>query len=196
MGMPVNLVADSGVEQEHIVAVCASAYQLSEAIGLPTDPELRVQRIGDRVLRMNSRGQIDESVINDLAPLRNGGLTFVVVSKDLGVPDSYPRQLNFLFGVSNKNTGNVILSTHRMQTVEDVQALALHESGHSVGLVSETARNYDRLSSFAGHCVNDCVMVPGNSYADMVKMRSRIEQPHPFCGDCTGFLSRMRIVGQ
>lgn len=189
--MHVGVIAGRGVEAGFLEATAESAVRLSDALGFDELPEFSLQEIDDEQLTTNRRGQVDCTVIDNLPAFVNGGLTVVVTSRDLGVGDDYPRPLNFLYGISHKGRGNLLMSTHRMRTTGDFAALTLHESGHSFGLVEAGQPNYDRISSFAGHCVNPCVMQPGNDYADLQKMVRQNQSRDPFCGDCSGFLGRV-----
>lgn len=192
MGMPVTIVADRRLDEDLFVGAVSFAWQLSDAYGIGYDPQLSIQRISEGDLRHNRLGQVDCTVIDDLPRFANKGITAVVVAKDLGVPDNYRRPLNFLYGVSNFRSGNFIMSTHRLKLPEDAGAIALHEAGHSLGLVPETAPNYDRLSSFPGHCQNVCIMRPGSGYSDDEKMVKHIDSHDPFCVDCIALLRGMR----
>lgn len=193
MALHVNLIAERGVEREFIDAAAASALQLADAMGMSQEPQYDLHTIEESVLAVNRKGQVDAAVLDTITPFTLGGLSMLIVSRDLGVGDTYPRPLNFVYGVSTMAKGNLVVSTHRMQSVGMFQTLTLHEAGHAVGLVTDTAPNYDRVSSFAGHCVKRCIMRPGNNISDMQKLTRDAHVHGPFCGDCSGYLrSRVR----
>lgn len=179
-----EIFAEPAVAQEHLIAAASSIVRLADSMGFRGDPDVSLQTLADDVLTLNRRGQVDRTVI-DTMPY-DDKLRLIVTARDLGVGDAETARLSFVFGTSR--LGRVIMSTQRLQTTDDFGALTLHEAGHAEGLVQASQRNYDRLSSFSGHCVNRCVMLPGNSYTDMRSMVKRYQSDDPFCGDCSDFL--------
>lgn len=179
-----DLLAEAAVASDYLEAAAGSVIRLADSMGVQTEPDITLKVIPDDVLSLNSRGQVDRTVI-DAVPY-DDSLRVLVTARDLGVGDAEPSRLNYVFGTSR--LGRVIMSTLRMRTSDDFGALALHEAGHAEGLVQPTARNYDHISSSGGHCVNQCLMLSGNSYADVQPMVSRYRSNDPFCGDCSSFL--------
>lgn len=179
-----EIIAEAAVAPEYLEAAAGSIVRLADSMGVQTDPDITLRTIPDEVLTLNSRGQVDRTII-DAVPY-DDSLKVLVTARDLGVGDSETSRLNYVFGTSR--LGRLIMSTLRVQTSDDFGSLVLHEAGHAEGLVQPTARNYDRVSGFGGHCVNLCLMLPGNSYADMQSMVSRYRSNDPFCGDCSSFL--------
>ena len=180
-----EILAEAAVAPEYLEAAAGSIVQLADGMGIQTDPDITLKTIPDELLTLNRRGQVDRTVIDALPS--DERLRLLITARDLGAGDAESSRLNYLFGTSR--LGRVIMSTLRVRSVDDFGALVLHESGHAEGLVQPSARNYDRISKFGGHCVNRCLMQPGNSYADMQSMVTRYRSSDPFCGDCSGFLS-------
>lgn len=179
-----EILAEPAVTQEHLIAATISIVRLADSMGFRGDPDVSFKTIQNNVLTLNRNGQIDRTVI-DAMPYEDK-LRLIVTARDLGVGDAERARLNFVFGTSR--LGRVIMSTQRLQTSDDFGALTLHEAGHAEGLVQTSQSNYDRLSSFGGHCVNQCLMLPGNSYTDMQSMVRRYHSHNPFCDDCSDFL--------
>ena len=179
-----EILAEAVVASEHLEAAAGSIMQLADSMGIQADPDITLSTIPDDLLALNSRGQVDRTVI-DAIPY-DDSLRVLVTARDLGAGDSESSPLNYVFGTSR--LGRVVVSTLRVRTSDDFGSLVLHEAGHAEGLVQLSARNYNRFSGFGGHCVNQCLMLPGNSYADMQSMVTRYRSSAPFCGDCSDFL--------
>ncbi|QQS20027.1 hypothetical protein IPL85_01020 [Candidatus Saccharibacteria bacterium] len=139
-------------------------------------------------------GQVDAPGILDALPAWNGmGLTVVATGRDLGHPG-----MNYLFGQSSFARGKAIFSTCRLaDNPAAISGLVTHELGHSFGLVRRDANNYARLSSFAGHCANPCIMRPANNKQEMlagIAMMLLKPETSGFCGDCVTVLGNVHVA--
>lgn len=146
--------------------------------------------IGDSVLRTLVNGQVATDVLSDIVPWSNGGPNLILTARDIG-----HRSVNYLFGISQFGTGNALISSHRLED-EEVYALTTHELGHAFSLVREDASQYDKVSVFAGHCINTCVMKPVNSKEDMRLAFSTIAHNPAcggFCDNCRSDLRKLTI---
>jgi predicted Zn-dependent protease len=138
--------------------------------------------------------QVDGDGLLDSFPnWPDNSLFIIATAQDLG-----HRETNFLFGLSKYALGKAIFSTHRLgDSPLAITGLVAHELGHSFGLVGEHKANYDRLSRFAGHCINTCLMQPVNTKQEMIKAAGSIaERPETsgFCDDCAADLRRVHFA--
>lgn len=131
-------------------------------------------------------GQVDSAFIEKIRA--DSGVNLLILAKrDLGAAG-----LNFCFGRSRFNGGASIVSSSRV-TPTTLVGLAVHEIGHSVGLVPDDSPRLDRITSFEGHCINDCVMMPVNNIREMDEATQKIirsPQLAGFCVDCALHIDR------
>lgn len=144
-----------------------------------------VSRFNARPLEINipmlASGQYDSAWIERVKTEDDTNF-LVITARDLGATG-----LNFCFGRSGFNQRTAIASSRRVEPSTFV-GLVLHESGHSVGLVEPHSDRHDNLTSFIGHCANDCAMQPVNNIDEMNSVIQKVlaRPVHSgFCTDCT-----------
>lgn len=189
--MNARVLYETGVTQGELTAVeyglRAVGLQIPQLGGLSVSSS----RIQYETLSVLPSGQVDASVIDSLPSWTGQTANVVLTSRDLG-----HEGLNFIFGMSKYGQGNAILSSARLAQ-EELLALAVHELGHAFFLVTETSRQYDRVSAFAGHCTNPCVMQPVNNIDDMQLAYEKVlaaPAAAGFCDDCRSDLSRLHFA--
>jgi predicted Zn-dependent protease len=164
--------------------------QLPRLGGLQVEPE----PINEDELAMLNPTQVDgDALLNSVPNWPETGVLAVAIAQDLG-----HKQTNFLFGLSKFEAGKAIFSTFRLEDSPVALAgLVAHELGHVFGLVGQHKPNYDRISQFAGHCVNPCLMQPVNTKEEMIVAANMVaDRPAQsgFCDDCTGHLRQVHIA--
>lgn len=179
--MYANVFYENGVGSDYLEAT-KLAY---EALGSVKD---EVSKITFKPLEVElpllRTGQVDSAFINQMS-VEQGVSALIVTRRDLGAIG-----LNYCFGRSVFDGRSAILSAHRVESAT-MFGLALHELGHSEGLVSECEPQYDQRSRFAGHCMNLCVMRPVNTIDEMdATIDTFMRQPHTagFCMQCADAL--------
>lgn len=180
--MKANIFYEPGISDSHIDAAKMSYEVLAHV--QEKAPSVAVKKL-DIELPTLPTGQIDSSFI-DRVSVEDGSSAMFVMSRDLGA-----RGLNFCFGRSAYNQHASIVSGARVEPTT-MFGLGLHELGHSEGVVAESAPNYDRVTSFGGHCINLCVMQPVNNIDEMnATIEKFMNHPHSagFCIYCARDLS-------
>jgi predicted Zn-dependent protease len=75
---------------------------------------------------------------------------------------------------------------------EMFKTIVMHEIGHTLGLLPESAPNYTRSKSpiFHGHCRHGYCIMSQNTRAANEKQRteSRLSRQNPICDDCLNYL--------
>ena len=169
-----------------VAGVHAIGQQLYGVQGL--EPVLQQTNL-DEALPSLPTGQVDASaILSEFPAFATGELLVFATQRDLG-----HRSVNFLFGLST--VGKAIFSSHRVEGVA-LTGLVTHEIGHAFGLVNPEASNYNARSRFIGHCMNECVMTPVNTHAEMVQASQMIrERPRTsgFCDPCADTLRHTTI---
>lgn len=159
------------------------AFEAIESVRSVT-PRFSIKPLGIQ-LPLLPTGQVDSAFINLVKP-EDEVTALIITQRDLG-----GMGLNFCFGRALFNGRAAIVSTNRVGAAT-LFGLTLHELGHSAGLVAECSTQYDRVSSFAEHCANTCVMEPVNTLNAMDKavdkyMDSKLT--FGFCDPCVSDLT-------
>lgn len=166
---------EEGVSPEYIEAA-ELAY---EVLGNATNQAVCFNaRPLEMELPLLSSGQVDSAWIEQVQVAPNTSL-MVITARDLGAFG-----LNFCYGRSAFNQGASIASTNRVLDTTFV-GLALHENGHSLGLVDLNTERHDNTSDFVGHCANDCVMQPVNNIQEMDEVVQKVLAHSHTAGFCT-----------
>lgn len=178
-------------DQEALVAgIVTIGEQLEGVGGLSVD----VGYLDDDRLDTLPTGQVDsEAALDALPAWYNRSLVVIATGLDLG-----RRGRDYLFGLSSIGRGKIIFSTHRLGgNTLAIMGVEVHELGHAFGLVDEREQRYDRMSRFAGHCANDCIMRPANNLQEMREGTDRIRRLHNtsgFCDGCADHLHRVHFA--
>ena len=179
--MNANVYYEHGVSDSHVDAAVLATQTMGNLVNRSTAINVRCL---DIELPELQTGQVDSTFIDKVHVDESTSALFVM-SRDLGVVG-----LNFVFGSSAFNRRVAIVSSSRVDETS-MFGLVLHESGHMEGVVDEISPQYDRVSQFAGHCANDCVMQPVNNINDMKATAEKVMScPHSagFCNMCTADL--------
>jgi predicted Zn-dependent protease len=182
--MLTHIFYEQGVEDNYLDAT-KLAHEALYAIG-GAAPVISLKPLSLELPEL-ATGQVDSAFINTVMP-EAGVSALFITARDLGAVG-----LNFCFGRSAFNQRAAIVSSHRISDTT-MFGLSLHELGHSVGLVGEDAQQYDRVSRFAGHCANTCVMEPVNSIVEMdAAVTKYIANPMTagFCQPCSSDLAEL-----
>lgn len=188
------LFHDQYVEPVDQEALVAGLVDIGEQLGRAGGLEIVTGEIdGDSFTKLPS-GQVDSGAVLDSFPAwPQRSLVVVATGLDLGA-----KGLNFLFGRSSLASGKAIFSTHRLGgNALAIMGVEIHELGHAYGLVGDHESRYDRVSRFAGHCMNDCIMRPANDLREMLEGADRIRhmpETSGFCDDCANHLNRIQFA--
>lgn len=175
--MRAQIFYEQGVGSNYIDAAKLAYDTLGNVTG--ETARMTVQEL-DFTLPSLANGQIDSEIIENIATNR-GNSILIVTRRDLGAAG-----LNYIFGRSTDGRRSAIVSSRRLVDTTMV-GLTVHELGHSVGSVSDNSPQYNRDTSFAGHCANECVMEPVNNISEMNATVEKImAHPHTagFCLEC------------
>lgn len=180
--MHANIFYEHGVNESYLDAATLAYEAIGSVKGEESITALRPLELELPVL---PTGQIDSAFI-DRVSVEQGASALFVTRRDLGAVG-----LNYCFGRSAFDQRSAIVSTNRVSDTT-MFGLALHELGHSEGLVEECAPQHDSQSRFIGHCMNLCVMRPVNTIAEMNEtVATFAHQAHTsgFCLHCATYLS-------
>ena len=128
-------------------------------------------------------------------------LGYMLIGQDLTALGPDNRELNFIFGATDKEIGQTVQSVYRFieaglspeQTVLVSKHIARHEFGHLVGLDVDTIRNQDtRGGIYEGHCANECTMQQVVSAPETLWVATKLQHSDNagFCEDCNDYLAR------
>lgn len=192
--MQAAIYADKAVEENKLEAVVFAVETIGRHLPRLGGFAVVVTRAElDRQLPRVNRRQVDSAIVETGTPWSDRSFTAFVTANDLGASDV---NVGFCYGRARNAGGNIIISAARLEQT-DMLGLTLHESGHAVGLVQPDMEQYDRISNFAGHCGNSCVMETVNGPRDMRVVVDKIlanTVTIGFCGDCHGFMQRAHLA--
>lgn len=192
--MKAILLHDQYVTPNDREALVTGIVQIGEQLGGVGGLSVDVGTLdGDRLGKLPT-GQVNSAAtLNSLPVWYNSSLVVVATGLDLG-----HRDMNYLFGQSSMGKGRAVFSTHRLKgNALAIIGVEVHELGHAFGLVDRREQRYDRISRFAGHCVNDCIMRPANNLQEMLQGADRISRlwgTSGFCDGCADHLHKVHIA--
>lgn len=185
--MNANIRYESGIQPEYVEAAELAYLTIgkasNETVNINASPlELSLPTLPS--------GQYDSEWIERVSADK-GSSFLVITNQDIGA-----KSLDFCYGRSAFNRRASIVSASRITPVT-MTGLALHEIGHSLGLVETSVARYDRISRFAGHCANTCVMEPINNIDEMNgTVDKMLSCPHSggFCAECARHIANGQYI--
>ncbi len=125
----------------------------------------------------------------------------MLIGRDMTALGPDNKVLNFIFGATDKEIGQVVQSVYRFieaglspeQVALVTKHIARHEFGHLVGLDDDTIIKQDKRGGiYEGHCANECTMQQVMSVSETVSLATKLQHKHNagFCSDCSGYLDR------
>ncbi|MBL8122154.1 hypothetical protein JNM87_05405 [Candidatus Saccharibacteria bacterium] len=197
MELTSRIIVERGVPTRMVKA--AELGMIATLRQVHPNPAVRVQDV-DGYFPMLQGDQVDARVIEGQLAWAGGGVNVWLTARDLGFVRGDGSRVNFLYGLASDG-GHLIVSGYRLdkhspESRTELLTTVVHETGHVLGLVDETASRHSRKYGFSGHCINPCTMEASNGIDDTRRTRDKLLGEIATAGFCNECLQDLAKLGE